>query len=125
MRQQQREQEARLRAELIVQVRSGALTAAAAARRLGVSRKTYYKWERRALAGMMGALGQRSGGRPPVPVDEEKARLAREIAQLRRKLLLAEQRLAIQELMRQESAAGGGERSGGTKKKGRGSGDDR
>jgi transposase len=124
MRQQQ-EQEARLRAELIVQVRSGALTAAAAARRLGLSRKTYYKWERRALMGMMGALGKHPGGRPPAPLDEEKAQLRREIAQLRRKLRLAEQRLAIEELMRQETGVqSGGGRGGGTKKKEQGSGDD-
>ena len=41
---------ARQRAQLIMQVRSGVLTAEAAARQLGISRKTYYKWERRALA---------------------------------------------------------------------------
>jgi transposase len=124
--QQQREQEVRLRAELIAQVRGGTLTAAAAARRLGVSRKTYYKWERRALAGMMGALGERSGGRPAAPPDEEKERLRREVGQLRRKLLLAEQRLAIQKVLRQEtenqSGGGRGERA---KKKGRTSSDDR
>ena len=47
---------ARQRAELIIQVRSGSLTAKAAAQQLGVSRKTYYKWEQRALEGILGAL---------------------------------------------------------------------
>ncbi len=119
MSKQQREAEARLRAELIVQVRSGVVTAAEAARRLGVSRKTYYKWERRGLEGMVGALGRRAGGRPPGPADEEKARLEDEVGQLRRKLLLAEQRLAIQEMMHREDGAVG------AKKKGRASGHDR
>ena len=115
--QQRREQEQeRLRAQLIVQVRSGVLTAAAAARRLGVSRKTYYKWERRGLAGLMTALEQRHGGRPPTPHDEERARLARENAQLRRQLLLAQQRLALQEAV--NSVDGRDVRpGGGTKKK--------
>ena len=50
---------ARQRAQLIMQVRSGVLSAQEAARQLGVSRKTYYKWERRALAAMVEALGDR------------------------------------------------------------------
>jgi DNA-directed RNA polymerase specialized sigma24 family protein len=40
-----------------MQVRSGLLSAQEAARQLGISRKTYYKWERRALAAMVEALG--------------------------------------------------------------------
>jgi hypothetical protein len=55
---------ARQRAQLIMQVRSGVLTAEAAARQLDVSRKTYYKWERRALAAMVEALGNRGQGAP-------------------------------------------------------------
>ena len=50
---------ARLRAELIVAVRSGRISAKEAAARLGVSRKTYYKWEKRALKGMVAALSDR------------------------------------------------------------------
>jgi len=56
---------ARQRAQLIMQVRSGLLSAQEAARQLGVSRKTYYQWERRALAAMVEALGNREHGRPP------------------------------------------------------------
>ena len=58
---------ARQRAQLIMQVRSGVMTAEAAARQLGISRKTYYKWERRALTAMVAALGNRDQGRPPCP----------------------------------------------------------
>jgi hypothetical protein len=60
---------ARQRAELIMQVRSGSLTAKEAARQLRISRKTYYKWERRALAAMAEALVNRRHGRPPLRVD--------------------------------------------------------
>ena len=63
---------ARQRAQLIMQVRSGLLSAQEAARQLGISRKTYYKWERRALAAMVEALGNREQGRPPRPIDPEK-----------------------------------------------------
>ncbi|MCE5228551.1 transposase [bacterium] len=87
----------RVRAELIVQVRSGTMTAAEAARRLGVSRKTYYKWEQRGLAGLMKALDARAGGRPKAPRDEERTRLRRENERLKRRVLLAEQRAGIQQ----------------------------
>lgn len=40
---------ARRRAQLIMQVQNGLLSAQEAARQLRISRKTYYKWERRAL----------------------------------------------------------------------------
>ena len=39
---------ARQRAQLIMQVQNGLLSAQEAARQLRISRKTYYKWERRA-----------------------------------------------------------------------------
>ena len=61
---------ARQRAKLIIQVRSGSLSAQEAARQLRTSRKSYYKWERRALAAMAEALGNRK--RPTLRVDPEK-----------------------------------------------------
>src|SRR5512145_1425716 len=82
---------ARQRAQLIMQVRSGVVTAEAAARQLGVSRKTYYKWERRALAAMVDALGNREQGRPPRPVDPEKEVLRRQTQELQAKLQVLEQ----------------------------------
>jgi predicted DNA-binding protein (UPF0251 family) len=47
---------ARKRAAVIFAVQSGQITAEEGARRLGVSRKTYYEWESRALEAMTGAL---------------------------------------------------------------------
>jgi len=82
---------ARQRAQLIMQVRSGVLSAQAAARQLGISRKTYYQWERRALAAMVEALGNRPPGRPPRPLDPEKEALQRQTEELQAKLEVLEQ----------------------------------
>lgn len=79
---QEQEALARQRAELIVQVQSGRLTATEAARRLGVSRKTYYQWERRALGGMIEALQDKEGGRPPRPQDPQKEGLQKQMEDL-------------------------------------------
>jgi transposase len=89
----------RQRAQLIMQVRSGVVTAEAAARSLGISRKTYYKWERRALAAMVAALGNRDQGRLPRPVDLEKAALRRELAALQAKLTVLEQTERLRHLL--------------------------
>ncbi len=89
----------RQRAQLIMQVRSGMVTADAAARQLGVSRKTYYKWERRALAAMVAALGTREQGRPPSPRDPEKAALRRELTELQAKLTVLERTERLRQLL--------------------------
>jgi transposase len=92
---------ARQRAQLIMQVRSGLLSAQQAARQLGISRKTYYKWERRALAAMVAALGHRGHGRPPRPIDPEKEALQRQTQELQAKLQVVEQTVRIRQLLEQ------------------------
>ena len=92
---------ARQRAQLIMQVRSGMVTAEAAARSLGISRKTYYKWERRALTAMVEALGDRDQGRPPRPVDPEKEALRRQTQDLQAKLAVLEQTEQLRQLVAQ------------------------
>ena len=82
------EAEARKRAELILKVRSGMMSAADAARELGVSRKTYYKWEHRALEAMLEGLEERNGGRPAQEKDEEKEELKAKVQALERELRL-------------------------------------
>ena len=52
------------RAQLIMQVRCGLMTASEAARQLGVSRKTYYKWEQRGLSLLLNGLSDQRSGRP-------------------------------------------------------------
>jgi len=92
---------ARQRAQLIMQVRSGVLSAQEAARQLGVSRKTYYKWERRALVAMVEALGNREHGRPPRPLDPEKEALQRQTQELQAKLQVLQQTERIRQQLQQ------------------------
>jgi transposase len=92
---------ARQRAQLIMQVRSGLLSAQEAARQLGISRKTYYKWERRALAAMVEALGNREQGRPQRPRDLEKEALERQTQELQAKLEVLEQTEQIRQRLGQ------------------------
>ena len=90
---------ARQRALVILQVRSGVLTAKQGAKLLGVSRKTYYQWEERALKAMALALENRPAGRPAVSMDEEKERLRERIRELEKKLDLAEKTIEVKELL--------------------------
>jgi transposase-like protein len=92
---------ARQRAQLIMQVQNGLVSAQEAARQLGISRKTYYKWERRALAAMVEALGNREHGRPPLPVDPEKQALQRQSQELQAQLQVMEQTVRIRQLLEQ------------------------
>lgn len=90
---------ARERALVILQVRSGALTAKEGAKLLGVSRKTYYEWEEKSLKAMALALENRSAGRPTAPIDEEKETLRERIRELEKKLDLAEKAVQVKELL--------------------------
>jgi len=90
---------ARERALVILRVRSGAMTAKQGAQELGVSRKTYYEWEERALKAMALALEDGVAGRPSVCMDEEKERLWQRIRELEKKLDLAEKALEVRELL--------------------------
>ena len=92
---------ARQRAQLIMQVRSGLLSAQVAARQLGISRKTYYKWERRALAAMVEALSNREHGRPPRTADPAKEALQRQTQELQAKLQVLEQTARIRQALEQ------------------------
>ena len=93
------EELARKRAAVIFAVRSGQITAEEGAKRLGVSRKTYYEWERRALEAITEALEDRAPGRPGTPKDEEKERLQQEIAELQNKLFVAEKKVEVRDML--------------------------
>ncbi len=99
MSRAQDQQQARMRAQLIVQVQSGLLSASQAAVKLGVSRKTYYKWEKRALAGMVQALTQKEVGRPSSPIDLEKQKLKLQNQELQQRLTSIEQSQKIRQLL--------------------------
>lgn len=93
------EELARERAAVIFAVRSGRITAEEGARRLGVSRKTYYEWERRALEALTHALENKAPGRPALPQDEEKERLVEKIAELENKLFVAEKTVEVRNML--------------------------
>lgn len=86
---------ARQRAEIIVAVRCGQITAKEGARRLGVSRKTYYEWEKRGLDAMLAALCDRSAGRPASPVDPRVEALQERLVQLEEQVRTATQSAEI------------------------------
>ena len=93
--------QARQRAEVILKVRSGRMTAAQGARLLGVSRKSYYQWEQRGLAGMLRHLADRPAGRPSRPRDREKERLRRELSRMEQRLIVLEQTARLRNRLRQ------------------------
>jgi len=89
----------RQRALVILQVRSGLLTAKEGAQRLRISRKTYYEWEERSLKAMALALENRPVGRPPIAVDGEKETLRERVQELEKKLYLAEKTIELREIL--------------------------
>jgi transposase len=90
---------ARERAAVILEVRSGKLTVTEGAERLGISRKTYYEWEDRALKAMAEALENQTPGRPSTPLDPEKEELWKKVVDLEKKLYLAEKTIEVKDLL--------------------------
>ncbi len=90
-----------LRASLILQVRSGQMTAEQAAQQLGISRQAFYKWEKRALKALLNALQDRPAGRPKGTTDPEKNQLKSRVEQLERQVRLYEQRDNLRQLLKQ------------------------
>jgi transposase len=93
------QEQARRRAAVVFKVRSGQITAREGAKLLGVSRKTYYEWESRALQAMTAAMEDQPAGRPKKPRDEEKQRLQEQIADLERKLFIAEKTTEVRDML--------------------------
>ena len=93
------QQSARMRAELIMKVRCGVMTAQEAASRLGVSRKTYYKWEQRGLSALLDGVADQPVGRPPNPVDGHRQELERQLAAAQRQCALLEHKMALKDVL--------------------------
>jgi transposase len=96
---------ARERAELIFQVRSGQLTATAAAQKLGISRQQYYQWEARALQALLQALEDQPKGRPKVPPDPEKEKLQHRVKQLETQVQEYEQKKRLRQILNEWEAS--------------------
>jgi len=92
---------AQQRAELILQVRSGRMTATDAAQALGISRQQYYQWEQRALQALLQALEDQPTGRPKTPTDPEKESLQRRVQQLEQQVQQHQQRDQLRQLLSQ------------------------
>jgi transposase-like protein len=90
-----------LRASLILQVRSGQITAQQAAQQLGISRQAFYKWEKRALKALLNALEDQPPGRPKGTTDPEKDQLKNRVEELERQVRLYEQRDTLRTLLKQ------------------------
>jgi transposase len=90
---------ARQRATVVFAVRSGKITAEEGARQLGVSRKTYYEWESRALQAMTEAMEDKAPGRPSAPKDEENQLLQKEIAELQKQLFVAQKTVEVRDML--------------------------
>jgi transposase len=110
---------ARQRAAVVLAVRSGQITAEEGSRRLGVSRKTYYEWESRALQAITEAMEDRAPGRPKTEQDVEKQRLLEQIANLGNKLFIAEKTIEVRDMLRAYELQNAGEKknTGRTEKK--------
>ena len=89
------------RIRLVIRVQSGQMKATEAAGQMGVSRKTYYKWEKRCLRAMLEALREKEAGRPPAEADPEKESLKEENEELRKDVLLLERKLRIREVLKE------------------------
>ena len=93
------QEKARLRVEVIMKVRCGLLTAQQAAEHLGVSRKTYYKWEERGLSALLSSLADQASGRPSQPVDSEKQALQRQLEQVHRECAILQHKMALKDVL--------------------------
>jgi DNA-binding XRE family transcriptional regulator len=89
---------ARKRAELIMKVRCGLMSATQAAAKLGVSRKTYYKWERKGLAGLLESVGDRPAGRHCQGPDPRESLLEKQLAAMHRENEALRQRMALKDI---------------------------
>lgn len=92
---------ARQRAEVIFKVRSGQMTATAAAQELGISRQQYYQWEQRALQALLASLEDQPTGRPKTPTDPEKEQLQHRVEQLEEQVLDYQQKEQLRRLLNQ------------------------
>jgi len=93
------DEQAKERAQIILEVRSGKMTVEAGAKSLGVSRKTFYEWEKKGFQGLLGALQNGDAGRPSEAVDEEKEALKKEVARLKQELCVARETLHVRRVL--------------------------
>jgi transposase len=93
--------EVRERTAVIMKVQGGLLSATEAAQKLGISRKTYYELEAKALSGIMQAINPGQTGRPKNAIDPEKLAMQKEIKALKQQVALNRMKLRIRDLFKE------------------------
>jgi transposase len=93
------QQTARLRAELIMKVRCGLMTARQAAHQLGVSRKTFYKWEQRGLSAFLEGVADQRPGRPADPSDDRCQLLEKQLSEAKQEIALLNHKMALKDIL--------------------------
>ena len=93
------QQTARLRAEMIMKVRCGLLTVRQAASRMGVSRKTFYKWEQRGLNALLDNVTDLPPGRRAHPSDDRIQDLEKQLSQANREIELLNRKMALKDVL--------------------------
>jgi len=86
-------------ATVILRVRSGQITATEGAQILGISRKTYYQWEKKGLEAMMSELEQQTPGRPSRASNPELEAMLKKISQLEKELEVAKQTAEVRAIL--------------------------
>lgn len=82
-----------------MKVRCGLMNASQAAAELGISRKTYYKWEQRGLSAQLAGLEDQPPGRPCQPVDSQKQQLEKKLAQAQRDNALLKHKMELKDVL--------------------------
>jgi transposase len=93
------EESARQRAEVIMKVRCGLMTASQAAKKLQISRKTYYKWEQRGLSALLEGVLDQKAGRPEKATVAQESVLEKQLSEIRRENELLRQKMALNSLI--------------------------
>ncbi len=81
-----------------MKVRCGLMSATQAAAELGVSRKTYYKWERKGLAGLLESVCDRPAGRHPQGPKPRESLLGKQLEAMHRENEALRQRMALKDI---------------------------
>ena len=84
---------------MIMKVRCGLLTARQAADRMGVSRKTFYKWEQRGISALLDGVTDQHPGRPPDPPDERCQILEKQLTEAQREIELLNRKMALKDVL--------------------------
>jgi hypothetical protein len=84
---------------MIMKVRCGLLTARQAAVRMGVSRKTFYKWEQRGLSALLDGVTDHHPGRPPDPSNDRCQTLEKRLWEAKREIELLNRKMALKDVL--------------------------